>query len=143
MRVCMYVCMYVRVCVCMYVCMYVCVYVCMYVCVYVCMCVCMYVFMYVCKCGKYARIVHKCSHFIIKIILSLVTVSFEEGQTSQKTFMSVIPNQLRDTRMTFNLTFTNPKFGVEVGSNDTLEIDVEPNASIDGIFQFSQVLALF
>ena len=41
-RVCMCVCMYVR----MYVCMlYVC---CMYVCMYVCMCVCMYVRMYVC-----------------------------------------------------------------------------------------------
>jgi len=35
---CVYVCMYVYMCVCMYVCMCMC----MYVCVYVCMCVCMY-----------------------------------------------------------------------------------------------------
>jgi hypothetical protein len=70
MRVCMYACMYVRICnyvtmnmnieqtraraggyrVCMYVCMYVCLYVCMYVCMYVCVYVCMRIciFMYVC-----------------------------------------------------------------------------------------------
>jgi hypothetical protein len=35
--VCMYVCVYVRMCVCTYVCMYVCVYVRMCVCTYVCM----------------------------------------------------------------------------------------------------------
>ena len=45
---CMYVCMYVCMCICMYVCMYVWMYVCMYVWMYVCMNVCMYECMYVC-----------------------------------------------------------------------------------------------
>ena len=39
---CVYVCMYVCVCVCMYVCMYVCICVCMYVCM--CVCVCVYIY---------------------------------------------------------------------------------------------------
>ena len=48
--VCMYVCMYVRICLCMHACMYVCMHACMYICIHACMyvCVCMYVCMCVC-----------------------------------------------------------------------------------------------
>ncbi len=50
MSVCMYLCVYVSVCVCICVCMYLCVYVFVCVCIYVSMYLCVYVFVCVCIC---------------------------------------------------------------------------------------------
>jgi len=72
MNVCMYVCMYVYVCLCTYVCVCVCMYVCMCVCVctYICMLVCMYVYMYVCVFIKHAPLLGVILHATIYVLVS-------------------------------------------------------------------------
>jgi hypothetical protein len=58
---CMYVCMYVVVCVCKYVVVCLCMYVVVFVCMYVCMCVCTYVCTYVMYVGMY--VMYVCNTF--------------------------------------------------------------------------------
>jgi hypothetical protein len=87
MYVCMFVCVYVRVCMCMHVCMFVCVCKCMFVCVCMRVCVCLCVYVYVCVCSSFTKIYKIIALIIYTPLLSLLT---DICQAMNKTYIEDI-----------------------------------------------------
>lgn len=69
MFVCLYVCMFVRLCVCGFVNLYFCIFVSLCVCRFVCLCVCMFLCFYVCMCMRVCVGINVCVYVCIRLYL--------------------------------------------------------------------------
>ncbi len=68
-----------------------------------------------------------------------VTLTFEPGQTSLQTSVTILDDVLPEDSETFYVTLVSPRMGAEIGDQREVTVHILSNDNGHGIIEFAQV----